>query len=130
MQLSQLSPFWPAYQAEAQKHADIAEKAVKNRDFSAFADVMHRSTLMLHALALTSQPPVCYFAPQSIELLQFVLRSCQSLHVCCTLDAGANVVVLCEEVAAPFVKNHILSLDLPFIQTTIGGGVTVHAQCV
>lgn len=122
---SQTSPFWEAYCHQAQTCADLAEDAIKNRDFLSLADVMHQSALMLHALTLSCQPPICYFAPKSIELLQFVLRSCRALHVCCTLDAGANVVVLCEEPAAPFVKNQILSLNVPFIQTTIGGGATV-----
>ena len=115
----QQSPLWKAYMADAQKAADVAENAIKHKDFALLAEVMHHSALMLHALTLSCSPPICYFAPKSIELLQFVLRACRALNVCCTLDAGANVVVLCEEPSVPFVKNQIMSLGVPFIQTEI-----------
>lgn len=118
----QASPFWNAYLQEAKAAADFAQNAIIQRDFSALTEAMHHNTMMLHALAMTCNPPICYFAPKSIELLQHILRACQAVQVCCTLDAGANVVVLCEEIVYPFVKNDIIALGLPFVQTRIGGG--------
>ena len=115
----QQSPLWSAYMADARRAADLAENAIRHKNFAALSDVMHHSAMMLHALTLSCCPPICYFAPKSIELLRFVLRSCRALNVCCTLDAGANVVVLCEETSVPFVKNQIISLGVPFVQTEI-----------
>ena len=123
MEISRTSPYWDSYCNDAQKAADIAQSAIIYRDFESLTAIMHHSFMMLHALMLSCG--ICYFAPKSIELLQYILRSCHALPVCCTLDAGANVVVLCEPIAWPFVKNQILSLNVPFVETTIGHGTEI-----
>ncbi|MBQ9396638.1 MAG: diphosphomevalonate decarboxylase [Proteobacteria bacterium] len=89
----QSSPFWDAYQKEAADAADAAKSAVIQRDFAALTKSMHHNMMMLHALNMSCEPPICYFAPKSIELIQHILRACQAIQVCCTLDAGANVIV-------------------------------------
>lgn len=119
------SPFWDAYQKEASDAADFAKSAVLLRDFDALTKAMHHNMMLLHALNMSCYPPICYFAPKSIELIQHILRACQAIQVCCTLDAGANVVVLCEEIAYPFIKNNIIALGLPFIQSRIGNGTAL-----
>jgi len=125
MRLSQSSPFWKAYLEAASHAADHAQNVILNRDFRALTEIMHESAMQLHALTMSCKPPLCYFAPQSIEVLQYALRQCQSVPVCCTLDAGANVVVLCEASAASLVKNDITAMGLPFIQTRIGEGTII-----
>ena len=125
MEISQKSPFWESYCIEAQKAADIAQSDIINRDFKRLTEIMHHSSMMLHGLMLSCNPPICYFAPKSIEILQYILKMSKELPVCCTMDAGANIVVLCEPDAHSFVKNYISSLNLPFIQTKIGEGTHV-----
>ena len=116
------SPFWNTYCEEASKAADIVQTIVRDRDFTALARAAHHNAMMLHALTLSCPEPVCYFAPQTIQIMQKIFRMSTAIPVCCTLDAGANVIVLCENIATPFVKNEIMDLDVPFIQTQIGGG--------
>ncbi len=125
MKRCQNSPFWPAYLEQAKQAANYAQDAIIQKNFDALTEAMHTNALQLHALAMTCNPPIMYFAPKSIELLQHILRSCHSMQVCCTLDAGANVVVLCEEIAYPFVKNDVIALGLPFVQCRIGGGTSL-----
>lgn len=119
------SPFWNVYAEEASRAADAIQQAIMQRDFRQFAKLVHQNTLRMHALTMTCAVPVCYFAPKSVEIMQKVLRASQAIPVCCTLDAGANVVVLCEESASPFVKNDIIALGLPYIQTRVGGGAKI-----
>ena len=121
----QKSPYWEAFLQQAQKAADIAQNAILQRDFPALTAAIHQNTMCLHALTMTCTPPVCYFAPKTIEILQRILRLSQAVPVCCTLDAGANVVILCEDTACPFIKNDIIALGLPFIQSRIGSGASV-----
>ena len=119
------SPFWQPYANEVKQAADFAQNAILQRDFHALTEAMHHNTMLLHALNMTCNPPICYFAPKSIELLQHILRASTAVQVCCTLDAGANVVVLCEEIVYPFVKNDIMAVGLPFVQCHIGGGASL-----
>lgn len=118
----QQSPYWPAYLEQAAQAADAAAMAILQKDFAALRDAMHSNAFQLHALTLTCQPPICYFTPKSLELVRHVLRSCKGLGICCTMDAGANVVILSEETAYPFIKNEIIALGLSYIQSRIGGG--------
>ena len=119
------SPFWDAYEKEASQAAEIVQTAVIQRDFGALTNAAHHNAMLLHALAMSCPEPVCYFAPKTIEIIQKIFRMCSAIPVCCTIDAGANVIVLCEDIACPFVKNEIMSLHVPFIQTTIGGGTAL-----
>lgn len=118
----QHSPYWPVYLEQAAKAADIATTAIIQKDFAALRDAMHSNAFQLHALTLTCNPPICYFAPKSLELVRHVMRSCKGLGICCTMDAGSNIVILSEETAYPFIKNDIIALGLPYIQSRIGGG--------
>ncbi|MBO4350992.1 MAG: diphosphomevalonate decarboxylase [Proteobacteria bacterium] len=122
MKKCQDSPFWQTYLNESKDAADIAQNAIIQRDFTALTAALHHNTMLLHALAMTCQPPILFLAPKSLELIQHILRTSQAMQVCCTLDAGANVVILCEEVCWPFIKNDIIALGLPYIQTHIGHG--------
>ncbi len=127
MKQCELSPFWQTYCAEASAAADIAQKAVMDRNFASLTAAAHHNAMMLHALVMSCPQPVCYFEPQTIAVIQKIFRMSTAIPVCCTIDAGPNVVVLCEEIACPFVKNEIMALDVPFIQTTIGGGAKITA---
>ncbi len=119
------SPLWNAYVDAAKQHADAAQNAIQQKDFKLLKEVMHESTSLLHAINLTAKPPIFYVTPKSLEFIEHFQRQSQAIPVCITLDAGANVIVLCEEVVYPFVKNDIIALGLPYIQSRIGGGTTL-----
>lgn len=119
MKISQESPFWTAYKEQSSRDADLVQMALEKRDFSALSEVMLRSALNLHALTLTCRPPICYFEPKSIELLRMILDAARKIPVCCTLDAGANVVIVCEETASDWVGGQLETLKIPYISTEI-----------
>ena len=53
---------------------------------------------MMHAVMMTSNPPVMYWQPDSIAIMQKVRELRQSgIEAAYTLDAGANVHVICTE---------------------------------
>ncbi len=123
------SPLWDAYCAEVSSAAERVQHAVINRDFDDFAAASHHNAMLLHALTMSCPQPVCYFAPKTIALIQKIFAMRATMPVCCTLDAGPNVVILCEDIACSYVSNEIAALDVPFVQTTIGGGTSL-ADCV
>lgn len=122
---SQKSPFWQAYLETARQHADLAQNALMHKDFKLLKEVVHASTTMMHAVASTANPPIFYITPKSLEVIRHFERQSQAIPVCITLDAGANVVLICDEVVYPFVKNDIIEMGLPYIQTKVGGGATL-----
>ncbi len=125
MNMCMRSPFWNVFVEESKKEADLLQQAVVQRDFASFSAGVHRNMMRLHALTMTCERPVLYFAPKSVEIIQKVLRATQAVPVCCTVDAGSNVIVICEDSACPFIKNDIIALGLPFIQTHVGNGAQI-----
>lgn len=70
--------------------------AVKQRNFPKFGEILEQEALELHAIALTSQPPIVYWNPGTLE----VIKLCQNLKtkgLLCyyTIDAGPQLVVFC-----------------------------------
>jgi diphosphomevalonate decarboxylase len=50
---------------------------------------------------MTSTPPLFYWQPGTLTVMQAVRAARASgLPVCCTIDAGPNVHVICEKAAA------------------------------
>lgn len=99
--LASTSPLQSARIATASKRLDACRSAIQNRDFDNLADVVELESNLLHAVMMTSSPPLFYWLPASLELMQAIPGWRKTgLPVCYTLDAGPNVHVLCEATSA------------------------------
>jgi diphosphomevalonate decarboxylase len=90
------SPFFAGWveQAHATFHEALA--AVEARDFATLIHLMERSTWRMHASAMAADPPVFYWFPASLAVLQEVDAMKRDGLVCgATLDAGPNVKIFC-----------------------------------
>lgn len=91
------SPFYAAWVQNAQRLHEEGVEALLTRDLPRLVTAMEASTLRMHAVAMTSDPPVIYWTPQTWALLAKVrtLRESSGLECGFTMDAGPNVKVLC-----------------------------------
>lgn len=73
-----------------------ARRAVQARDLSALGPVLEREAIELHTIAMTSEPPIFYWRPATLDVLAAVrdLRA-RGVAAWSTMDAGANVHVIC-----------------------------------
>ncbi|WP_433738873.1 diphosphomevalonate decarboxylase [Pseudomonas putida] len=96
--LAASSAFYPTRLDLLPQRLNTVRRAILNRDFNALADAVEREAIELHMIAMTSQPPVFYWQPTTLAILERVrqLRG-EGLQVCATMDAGPNVHVLCTE---------------------------------
>lgn len=94
--LAGTSPLQNARLADTPRRLDLCRRAILERDFEAFTAVVELDSDMMHAVMMTSAPALHYWMPASLEVMNAV-RSWRSENVaaCCTVDAGANVHVLC-----------------------------------
>jgi diphosphomevalonate decarboxylase len=74
------------------------KKYIEAKDFMAFGELCETEALELQAITLTSNPPIIYFAPETVALIHIIhnLRK-EGLPVYFTLDAGPNVHILAEK---------------------------------
>jgi diphosphomevalonate decarboxylase len=90
------SDFQQARIAGAKERLDTCLKSLLERDFSTFAEVVEHDSNLMHAVMMTSKPPLFYWLPASLKIMERVRQlRYDGLQVCYTLDAGPNVHCLC-----------------------------------
>jgi diphosphomevalonate decarboxylase len=96
------SPLQSARIADSERRLALCRDAIKQKDFNALAQVIELDSNLLHAVAMTSNPPIYYWQPATFELMQSIISWRQTgLPVAFTIDAGANVHVICESDYVP-----------------------------
>lgn len=94
--LADSSPLQAARVADAPRRLEICRRAILQKDFEAFAEVIEHDSDMMHAVMMTSRPPLMYWQPATVGIFHAVRAwRQQSIPAAYTVDAGANVHVLC-----------------------------------
>lgn len=94
--LAHTSPLHAARVASVPERLAAAKAALLNRDLAAFGPPVEEDGLAMHAVMMTSRPPLHYWLPATVEVIQAVLRwRSEGLGVYFTIDAGPNVHCLC-----------------------------------
>lgn len=90
------SPYYEAWVDQAPKWSRKIKRAIKERELDTLGEVMEQSTLAFHCCAITSTPPIIYWAPATLAALATVrgLRE-RGVSVWATMDAGPHVKALC-----------------------------------
>ena len=93
--LADSSPLQAGRLAGAAGRLETCRSAILQRDFDALARVVELDSHLMHAVMMTSTPPLLYWQPPSLAVMQAVSAWCAAGDpVCFTLDAGPNVHVL------------------------------------
>lgn len=122
--LAETSPLQPARVQHAPLRLDECLRALMNRDFAALASVVELDSDMMHAVMMTSSPPLQYWLPGTLQVMRRVrqLRA-DGLPVCYTLDAGPNVHCLCPPEHADAVAGELRGITgvTDLLHATPGG---------
>ncbi|MCB1037132.1 MAG: diphosphomevalonate decarboxylase, partial [Acidobacteria bacterium] len=85
-------------------------RAIADRDFESLGEVVEEDAIELHLVAMSSRPPIFYWKPTTLEVLDQVRRMRrQGIPAYSTMDAGANVHVLCPVEAMEDVAQRLSS---------------------
>ncbi|MFW5696218.1 MAG: diphosphomevalonate decarboxylase [Phototrophicaceae bacterium] len=125
---AQTSELQPARVAGAGERLDKVRQAILMRDFRSLADVVEHDSNLMHAVMITSRPPLFYWQPASLTVMDSVRNwRLDGLQVCYTLDAGPNVHCICTEGAVAEVESGLRAI--PGVQDVLvarpGGGAVV-----
>lgn len=84
------------------------KQAILDHDFPAFAEIVEHDSNLMHAVMMTSQPPLFYWLPPTLTLMSSIREwRADGLLVCYTLDAGPNVHCLCLSKDAPEIQKRL-----------------------
>jgi diphosphomevalonate decarboxylase len=98
--------------AGAEERLRICREAILSRDFATFAEVVELDSNLMHAVMMTSRPPLFYWLPATLAIMEQVRRwRADGVQVCYTLDAGPNVHCICVRKDADQVKDGLKTLS-------------------
>jgi diphosphomevalonate decarboxylase len=121
--LAPTSPLQAARVASAPERLLQCKTALLAREFPALAEVVEMDSTMMHAVMMTSYPPLYYWEPLTLAVMQAVREwRAEGLPVCFTIDAGANVHCLCLTEAADEVERRLRALGISETLTAAPGG--------
>ncbi|MDJ0926442.1 MAG: diphosphomevalonate decarboxylase [Gammaproteobacteria bacterium] len=120
------SPFYAAWLDSHPGDMDAALSVLGERDFGGLADLAEHNCLKMHAVMLTTRPPLMYWSPTTLACLHHIrqLRK-DGVPVFFTVDAGPQVKAICLPAAADRVERELAGLDgvLRTIRGGLGAGV-------
>ena len=121
--LAGTSPLQAARVATASERLRRCREALLSRNFYEFAAVVEADSNIMHAVMMTSTPPLYYWEPLTLTLMQSVRQwRAAGIPVCFTIDAGPNVHCLCPAEAAPEVERRLRALGVAETLTAYPGG--------
>jgi diphosphomevalonate decarboxylase len=127
--LASTSPLQAARVADAPHRLGLCRRAILERDFEAFADVVELDSDMMHAVMMTSKPGLFYWQPASIRVMEAVRRwRGDGLQACYTVDAGPNIHVICPRAYIGETEKNLRKL--PGVQDVLVAGVGGPARIV
>ena len=123
------SPYFAAWTEATGTDFEAIKIAVANRDFEALAERAEASSLKMHALMLSSQPPLIYWRGATVECLRAIreLRT-DGCQVFATVDAGPQVKAVCEPQHADEVE--AVLQDVAGVESTLRSGLGGGARVV
>jgi len=120
------SPLFLPRLAALPERAELVQFALKNRDFSLLGQQLEAEALEMHAVMMTSEPPITYWVEETSQFLTWLRkeRVLNGLPAYFTIDAGPNIHVICEQKDRAQVqeklKNHWQNYRI--LVDTVGSG--------
>ena len=119
------SPYYGAWVDSHPTDLQTALGCVTRRDFAQLAELSEHSCLKMHALAMSSRPPMVYWNAATVAAMHAVteLRAAGT-PVFFTIDAGPQLKAVCEPGAAAAVRQALQDVPgvLELIDCTLGYG--------
>lgn len=110
--LADTSVLYKGRLATMDKKIEELKRAMADKDFVRFGEIVEEESFNLHAIMMTSRPSVLYWTPATVRVLQAlrVWRE-EGLMAYATMDAGANVHVICQEADVKELEKRLKSLE-------------------
>ncbi len=95
---AQSSLFFSPRMAHINDKINQLKKAMRDKNFNQFGEIVEAEALEMHAVMLTSVPPLIYWRPTTIRLMREVINwRREGLPVYFTIDAGPHLHLICQK---------------------------------
>jgi diphosphomevalonate decarboxylase len=101
-------PFYPAWLDTIEEDLNIVREGIIEKDLEKVGEAMEHNCLKMHSTMFTTKPAVIYWKPGTLAIIHQVhqMRH-QGIFCYFTIDAGANVKILCLPEAVEKIKANL-----------------------
>ena len=119
-------PFYQGWLSEAEQDVQAAKQAIQDKDFTKIGEIAEYSTLKMHALMMTTKPPIIYWDPTTLDVMHSVAKwREEGIQAYYTIDAGPQVKIICLEKDVSKIEQNLT--QIPGVQQTfvckVGKGI-------
>lgn len=120
-QLAKTATLQEARVAGAAERLQACHNALLARDLSAMGPVIEEDAVIMHAVMMSSRPPLYYWNTTTMDIIQATQRwRKEGLPVYFTIDAGPNVHLICEAQHADQVETEVSKI--PGVKQVLSSG--------
>lgn len=95
--IAESSPFYKSRIKGMKNKVSEIKKALGNKDFTKFGEILEAEAISMHAVMMTSKTPLFYWLPKTLDIILAVREWRDSgLEAYFTIDAGPNVHIICQ----------------------------------
>lgn len=96
--LAKSSPFLPVRLERIKEKIRLIKKYMQEKNFPAFGELLEQEALELHAIMLTSTPPLIYWLPETLRVMHSVRKWREDgLQVYFTINTGQDIHLICRK---------------------------------
>lgn len=125
------APYWQAWIERSTADIQTATAAIKQRDFTALAEVAEASCLAMHAVMQSARPGLLYWNGATVELIHKVrqLRA-SGIDVFFSIDAGPQLKAICLPDSTAAVEAALASVPgvVRTLRCQLGAGARVVSE--
>jgi len=104
MKAVRTSPLLPARLAALPGRIARIKKALTEKNFQEFGEIMEEECLDMHRVMQTQTPPLYYWTGDTVDIMELIKQ--RTIPAYFTIDAGPNVHIICE------AKNEVKLIEL------------------
>lgn len=105
---AQSSPFFAQRITRMDTKIEDCKRYIKEKDFPALGKLIEEDALEMHAIMMTSNPPLLYWLPETVLVMQKVLEWRRGgVDVYFTINTGQNVHVICQKKDALMIEKKL-----------------------
>lgn len=108
------SPYYKTRLLEMQPRIKTVLESIVKKNINLLGPAVEADAISMHSVMMTSKPPAFYWQPGTVAVMNAVMDWRKNDNLLCyfTIDAGANVHVICEKKNAPEVEKRLKNLEL------------------
>jgi len=112
MKLAQKSPFFQTRRLYMKEKISLCKKALAEKNFQVFGELIEAEALELHAIMLTSTPSLIYWTPGTLRIMKLckVWRN-EGIPVYFTINTGQDIHLICEKPTVDVLKKKLADVE-------------------